>query len=132
MPEYEDLSTLTSPGGFIIGVQGWAWGEPRAKTITFFLDGTVGVYDQYGRPIRGTVVDNKRVLFAMNPPRNDDKPGARSDLATHAQVIAALAAERIDWKALTCAGWPQVPYDDLAVMIKSNTLPPTPLDVGQA
>lgn len=117
-----------SPGGFIIGVQGWTWGEPRAKTITFFLDNTAGVYDQHGRPIRGTAADNKKVLFAMSPPNVDEKLGDRKDLATHAQVIAALALERIDWRTLTWAGWPQLPYDDLVLLIKSNTLPPTPVE----
>lgn len=126
--EQQDGAGLVSPAGFIIGVQGWSWGEPRAKAITFFLDNTAGVYDQHGRPIRGTMMDNKKVLFAMSPPSADDKPGARKDLATHAQIIAALAAERIDWKTLSYAGWPQLPYAELAGMVKSNTIPPTPLE----
>lgn len=126
--QQQDVQGLMSPGGFIIGVQGWVWGEPKPKTITFFLDNTAGVYDQYGRPIRGTLVDNKRVLFAMSPPGSNDKLGERKELATHAQVIAALTVERVDWKTLTWGGWPQLPYDQLVPMIKSNTLPPTPVE----
>ena len=37
----------------------------------------------------------------------------RSALATHSEVIAALAAERVDWTKLTCAGTPQLPYEEL-------------------
>ena len=109
----------------MFGVQGWTWGEPRPKSITFFLDGTAKVSDQHGRPIRGTRVDNKEVLFAQAPPKNDDPPGARQHLATHAQVIAALAAERVDWRTLVCAGWPQLPYAELRAM---DVLPPTPIE----
>lgn len=115
----------TSPGGFVFGVAGWTWGEPRPKSITFFLDGTAKVCDQHGRPIRGTSVNNKEVKFAMTAPANDDTPETRKGLATHAQVIAALAAERIDWRTLSCAGWPQLPYAELK---KLPELPPTPID----
>lgn len=114
-----------SPGGFVFGVQGWTWGEPRPRSITFFLDGTAKVSDQHGRPIRGTVVENKEVLFAQGPPKNDDAPGARANLASHAQVIEALAVERVDWRDLSCAGWPQLSYDELK---KLPELPPTPLE----
>lgn len=116
---------MTSPGGFIFGTQGWTWGEPQPKSITFFLDGTAKVSDQHGRPIKGTVVDNKEVKFAQGPPKNDDVPNARAHLATHAQVIEALAAERVDWRTLQCAGWPQLPYVELK---KLGELPPTPLE----
>lgn len=126
---------IRSPGGFAFGVQGWAWADPRPMAITFFLDGTAKVSDQYGRRIRGTVVDGKEVLFAEGPPSADDPPGARwvtagnkKELvrpATHAQVIAALAHERIDWQKLSWAGWPQLPYEDLK---KLAELPPTPLE----
>lgn len=125
MPEHEDLYGVTSPGGFVFGVSGWTWGEPRPKSITFFLDNTAKVSDQHGRPIKGTVVDNKEVRFAAGPPSNDDPPGSRSKLATHAQVIAALFVERVDWRTLTCAGFPQLPYDELK---KLTELPPTPLE----
>ena len=119
------VGQMQSPGGFVFGVQGWAWGEPRPKSITFFLDGTAKVCDQHGRPIKGTVVDNKAVLFAQAGPTNDDLPGARANLATHAQVIAALATERVDWRKLSCAGWPQLSYKELSAL---PDLPPTPLD----
>lgn len=116
---------MTSPGGFVFGVQGFTWGEPRPKSITFFLDGTAKVCDQHGRPIRGAVVNNKEVRFAQTPPTEDDTPDARKGLATHAQVVAALAAERVDWQKLSCAGWPQLSYKELSAM---PSLPPTPLE----
>lgn len=109
----------------MFGVQGWTWGEPRPRSITFFLDNTAKVCDQHGRPIRGTVVDNKEVRFAISAPKNDELPGARSGYATHAQVIAALEAERVDWKKLDCSGWPQLPYAELK---KLSQLPPTPVE----
>jgi hypothetical protein len=109
------------------GVQGWTWGEPRPKSITFFLDGTAKVSDQHGRPIRGTVVDNKEVRFADAAPIADRGGDVvpRPQFASHAQVIAALAAERVDWLKLDRAGWPQLPYDEL---VKLAELPPTPLE----
>lgn len=123
MTEQQASGEFRSPGGFVFGVQGWHWGQPQPKSITFFLDNTAKVSDQHGRPIRGTVVDNKEVLFAQGPPKNDDPPGARAKLATHAQVIAALAQERIDWRTLACAGWPQLSYKEL---MELPDLPPTP------
>lgn len=113
-----------SPGGFVFGVAGWTWGEPRPVSITFFTDGTAKVSDQHGRPIRGTVVDGKEVRFAQTPPAADDPPDARKGLATHAQVVAALAAERVDWRKLASAGWPQLPAEELA----KGQLPPTPIE----
>lgn len=121
----QEVGGFQSPGGFVFGVQGWLWGEPRPKSITFFLDNTVKVSDQHGRPIKGTLVDNKEVRFAAGPPAQDDKPGARSALATHQQVISALATERVDWQVLVSAGWPQLPYAELK---KLPELPPTPLE----
>lgn len=122
----QDYYGVTSPGGFIFGVQGWTWGEPRPRTITFFLDGTVKVCDQHGRPIKGCVVDGgKQVKFALTAPSHDDPPTGRTGYATHAQVVAALAAERIDWRTLTWSGWPQLPYDDLKQV---PALPPTPIE----
>lgn len=111
MPENNDLTgEFRSPGGFVFGVQGFVWGEQRPSAITFFLDGTAKVMDQHGRPIKGTVKDGKPVYF---------------DRCSHAQVIAALGEERIDWQKLVAAGWPQLPYEQLR---KLKELPPTPLD----
>lgn len=66
----------------------------------------------------------------MTAPTSDDYPGSRNGLATHAQVVAALAAERIDWRTLNCAGWPQLPYDQLveAYGPSYNHLPLTPIE----
>ena len=126
---------IRSPGGFAFGVTGWMWAEPRPVAITFFLDGTAKVSDQYGRRIKGTVVDGKEVVFADGPPAHDDPPGGRYVVvgnkkelvrpATHAQVVRALAAERVDWQKLSWAGWPQLPYEELAAL---SELPPTPLE----
>ena len=98
-----------SPGGFVFGVQGWIWGEQRPTCITFFLNGTTKVSDQHGRPIKGTV-------------SKDGKP-CYFEKCSHAQVVAALTEERIDWTTLTCAGWPQLPYTQLKAL---KELPPTP------
>ena len=125
MIDHSQSGEFQSPGGFVFGVQGWNWGEPRPTSITFFLDGTARVSDQHGRPIRGTTVDNKEVLFAPTSPKNDDAPGARSRYATHVEVIDALTKELVDWQKLTCAGWPQLPYSELKELPE---LPPTPLD----
>lgn len=125
MAEQQELGEFQSPGGFVFGVQGWLWGEPRPKSITFFLDGTAKVSDQHGRPIKGAVVDNKEVRFAQGPPKNDDLPGSRAHLATHVQTIEALKAEGIDWRTLACAGWPQLPYEELKAL---SELPPTPME----
>lgn len=97
-----------SPGGFVFGVQGWTWGDQKPSSITFFLDGTCKVSDQHGRPIKGTVKDQKITYF---------------DKCTHAQVIEALAGEGIDWTRLVWAGWPQLPYEDLK---KLKNTPPWP------
>ena len=122
---YTGPQSPDSPGGFVFGPQGWSWGEPRPKTITFFLDGTAKVSDQHGRAIRGVVgLDNKPIMFAPGPPANDDTPDSRKQYANHQQVIAALEAERCDWKTLVSAGWPQIPYAELK---KLKALPPTPL-----
>ncbi len=127
------VGQLKSPGGFVFGIQGWTWGEQRPTTITFFLDGSAMVCDQHGRPIKGTVTDGKEVWFAMSPPegvmvtsgvappypkryREVMEGGAlvkKSPLATHAEVIASLARERIDWATLISAGVPQLSYEEL-------------------
>ena len=121
----EDAYGATSPGGFIFGVQGWHWGEPRPVAITFFLDNTAKVSDQHGRPIKGCVIDNKEVKFASSAPSPDDAPSARAGFATHLQVITALLAERVDWQKVRYAGWPQIPYDMLKTLPE---LPPTPIE----
>lgn len=110
MDEQSIVGEFRSPGGFIFGVQGWQWGDQRPTTITFFLDGTARVCDQHGRPIKGVVHDGKPCYF---------------ERCTHAEVIAALARERVDWRLLTCAGWPQLPYLSLKELA---ALPPTPID----
>ena len=126
MAEHQFSGEFQSPGGFVFGVQGWMWGEPRPTSITFFLDNTAKVSDQHGRPIRGVVTpDSKEVRFAHAPPSDDQAPDARAGLATHAQIIAALALERVDWQKLSWAGWPQLPYDELKGLPR---LPPTPLE----
>lgn len=100
---YTGPSSPESPGGFVFGPQGWTWGQPQVRSITFCVDGTCRVCDQHGRPIRGITIDRegqqrKEVLFATS---------------SHAQVIVALEAERIDWRKLVCAGWPQLPLEEL-------------------
>ena len=100
---------FTSPGGFVFGVQGWTWGEQRPTSITFMMNGHAKVCDQHGRPIKGVVTkDGKPIFF---------------DKCSHAQTIAALAEERVDWQTLTCAGWPQLPYEELQ-KVKMEALPP--------
>lgn len=142
---------FTSPGGFIFGLQGWTWGDQKPTSITFFLNGTVKVSDQYGRPIKGAVPpDGNPVYF---------------DRCNHAQLVDALAGEGIDvvaemnkagtpckqckgvkyvnnkWcqtcyhkesgestglcPSIKCSGWPQLPYDALK---KLKELPPTPIE----
>lgn len=116
-----------SPGGFIFGVQGWFWGPPRPTCITFFLDNTAKVSDQYGRPIRGAIVDGKKVEFAEGPPNLDDNRQLvmRRGLATHAQVIAVLESEKVDWQSLTYAGFPQLTYEELR---KVKQVPQVPME----
>lgn len=99
-----------SPGGFVFGVQGWTWGEQRPTSITFFLNGTCKVSDQHGRPIRGTIsASGKPVYF---------------ESSSHAEVMEALAEERVDWRTLNPVGWPQLPYAKLKEL---KELPPTPV-----
>ena len=159
-----------SPGGFEFGVQGWTWGDPIPKSITFFTDNTAVVADQYGRHIRGALLSNGiEVRFADRPP-DGSKEGSvvpRPEYATHEQVLQALKAEGIDWlayevrwlvqsgpksrggltlrqaqelqvkvvkegarqvtmdRAVSCAGWPQLPYEELK---KLPEVPPTPAE----
>ena len=165
-----DQQSGVSPGGFEFGLQGWSWGEPIPKSITFFLDGTAMVCDQYGRQIRRcSGFDGKEYRFADTPPIDNQEKVivGRPQFASHAEVIAALASENIDWlsyevryfdqggakrvknglkledatklqhkllaegkvtavmsRSIVCAGWPQLPYDELK---KLPELPPTPI-----
>lgn len=130
----DGVASMTSPGGFQFGVIGWNWAAPVPRSITFFLDNTVAMHDQYGRPIKGFVVDGMKEVWlvscapAENPPyqqRLRVVEGKKVPYATHAEVVAALAADHIDWTKLNCAGWPQLPYADLKKLAK---LPPTPVD----
>lgn len=129
----DSLGGMVSPSGFVFGVQGWNWSDPKATSLTFFLDGTVMVSDQYGRPIRGSVIDSKEVRFAMSPPPVDDTDEAlfsrllaeRRQLGSHAQVVRALEADRIDWTKLARSGWPQLAYEELKKLAR---VPPTPME----
>jgi hypothetical protein len=151
--ERDYVGEYTSPGGFVFGVQGWTWGDQRAESITFLINGTARICDQHGRLFKvlqrqdGTVLD----LGQM----------------THVQIIEVLAEERINLveemnkhgkpcprckgtklesggsrpcqacyhknsntstglaRCLTVAGWPQVPYDMLKKIVN---LPPTPIE----
>lgn len=124
----DDLYGLKSPAGHVFGVEGWNWGIPVPTSITFFIDNTCKVCDQHGRPIRGVMIEGRgakvehpltegmRVLFSMLPPqenRTSKEAEEHAKLSTHAQVIAALLHEKIDWTKLVFAGWPQVSYDEL-------------------
>lgn len=160
-----------SPGGFEFGIQGFTYGPPVPKAITFFLDGSAFVADQYGRFIKGVQTpEGKVVLFADTPPEasREGRITPRPQFATHAQVVDALLAEGINWltyevrwrgrdnrtnvrsnlsmdeavkqqtrllqeghhqtvvcRTVVCAGWPQLPYDQLKKMAE---IPPTPVD----
>lgn len=86
--------------GFVFGVQGFAYGEVRPTSVTFFLDGTARVCDH-----RGNYVQE----FA----------------GTHAETVAKLKDAGVDWQKLNCAGWPQLTYDELSEMVY---VPATPED----
>ena len=91
-----------SPGGFEFGIVGFQWAEPIPKSITFFLDNTAMVTDQYGRQIRRAISpDGAEVKFADCAPdasrEGDIFP--RPQFATHAQTLAALRGEKVDWLA---------------------------------
>lgn len=134
--EYDHVGTMKSPGGFEFGLQGWTPPEQRVSGLTFFLNGTAMVCDQLGQPIRGTVkASGSPVFFAMMPPQQDDKnPGYRQSidgngkrvmvkLATHAEVVAALGEERIEWSTLTFAGFPQLAYEELKKLARLPSWP---------
>lgn len=91
-------TTQQSPGGFEFGVTGWIWPNPVPSSVTFYLDNTAGVFDQWGRPIKGVVLPSGReVRFANAPPRADDSDAVlRKQFATHAEVVEVLLAEGVD------------------------------------
>lgn len=93
--------TVRSPGGFEFGVSGWTPGAPIPKSITFFLDGSATVADQYGRPIKCSVMGDREIRFADRPPNgnHDGAVSPRPQFATHLQVIEALLAEGVNWLA---------------------------------
>lgn len=124
MPSMNDgadgIQGFASPSGFVFGVQGWSWGEQRPKGITFNLDGTCKVSDQWGRPIKGALIEEYK----------DNKPtGNRIEVlfakVSHAKVIEALSHERISIEAMDCAGWPQLSYDELK-KLPEKCIPPVP------
>lgn len=89
-----------SPGGHVFGVENWTWGPPIPRSITFFLDGSAVVCDQYGRHIvAANLEDGTIVKFADSPPdaNSEGRIVPRPQFATHAQVLEALKAEGIDW-----------------------------------
>jgi hypothetical protein len=166
-----DVASARSPGGFEFGLTGFVFGEPRPTSITFFLDGSAMVSDQYGRCIRRCITPEGAELRFADCAPDANKEGLvepRPQFATHVQTIEALTAERVDWLAysvswrdrsnqnkvrtgmslkqahdlrsrlvaegnsmvtvartIACAGWPQLPYEELK---KLPELPPTPLD----
>jgi hypothetical protein len=87
-----------SPGGFEFGVTGWRWAAPIPSSVTFYLDGTASVFDQYGRPIKGVVLPNgKECKFATTPPKADDSDVVlRKQFATHAEVVEIMLSEKVD------------------------------------
>jgi len=131
MEAQNDIYGVKSPGGFVFGVQGWNWGDPKPTSITFFLDGTARVSDQHGRPIKGAVIDDgttmrKEVLFAQSGPNDNDDPAVRAKLGNHQDVVRALTNERLVWYTIPFAGWPQLPYAILKEI--ATRLPLTPVE----
>lgn len=165
----DDGRLRKSPGGYEFGIQGLAYGAPVPKSITFFLDNTCIVCDQYGRVIR-TAGEYGELKLAHQPPSatHEGTVVPRPQFATHAQVIAALKLDRFDWQSyevrfigrdqqwrtkggltlkqaeetqnkliaeqyagvviartIACAGWPQLPYEELK---KLHSIPPTPYE----
>jgi hypothetical protein len=126
--ENDHVGTFKSASGsFIFGVENWVWRDPVPTSVTFFIDGTAIVNDQYGRPIRGVIHDGHETKFAPTPPVADSSGEIvpRPEYANHQQVIEALRSEGIEWKTLDHAGWPQMPYSEL---VKLEKLPPTPAE----
>lgn len=94
----QDNTLQLSPAGF--GIQGWSYGTPVPRGITFFLDGSAMVVDQYGRAIRGVVmITGEAVLFAMTPPDavRDGPVVPRPQYGSHSKVIEAMLNEGVQW-----------------------------------
>jgi hypothetical protein len=87
-----------SPGGFEFGVTGWRWPYPVPSSVTFYLDNTASVFDQFGRPIKGVVLpDGKAIRFATTPPKADGcDSNLRKIFASHKDVVSVLMGEHID------------------------------------
>jgi hypothetical protein len=134
-----------SPKGFVFGIQGFKYSDPIVRTVTWFIDNTALVADQYGRCIKGILTkDAHEILFAPSAPDATMPSGAGIDLpkspfhagrrppppekryATHLEVYDALIAEGVDIRKLSVCGWPQLPYD-LLVELK-DLLPPVPIE----
>lgn len=100
------------PAAFVFGVQGFTYNSPIPTSVTFNTDGTAVVSDQYGRPIEDlvtkTVAQGKDVTVSH---------------LSHQEVVKRLVEQKVDWQALSCAGWPQLPYAELK---KLKAVPPTP------
>lgn len=92
------MAEVTSPGGFVFGIQGYEYGEVRPRSITFFLDGTTKVSDHRGNAIR-------------------------EYSGSHREVVAALKDAGVDWQTLDWAGWPQLPYDELQKLTRPPETP---------
>ncbi len=108
---------VRSPGGHVFGLQGFQFADPIVCALTFYLDNTCEVHDQYGRPVRGVITkDNKTVLFAPDPPnadRGNDAYRGPHKYATHMETVIALEGENIDWRKLPFAGTPQLDLERL-------------------
>jgi hypothetical protein len=119
----------TSPGGFCFGLENFTWPEPVPCAITWYLDGTASVFDQFGRPIKGFVTsDGREVLLADRPPEHQQatlKIRRTEKFCTHLQAVQALEAEEVDWRTLPSSGWPQLPIELLRSL---PNLPDPPLD----
>ena len=84
----------------MFGIQGFSYANPIPHGITFMLDDTTVVYDQYGRVCTGKAIPG-------------DKDRKCEYEGTHKEVIERLRANGIDWQNLSWAGFPQLPYSDL-------------------
>lgn len=137
-----DRGNQISPGGFEFGIQGFQYGPARPYTITFFRDNTAMVADQYGIPIKGVhdLKNNTFVFFATTPPEENNlgelhaRPKVKAPnpngtghmevpLATHREVIDALAKERYDWQDIEYAGWPQLAIEEIKKLRRLPVLP---------
>ena len=96
-----------SPDGrYEFGLQGFVFNNPFPTSITFWLDNTCTIIDQYGRAIlRAVSMEGVEVKFAPSGPEAQQGTErslpfpARPEYATHKQSLAALEFEGIDWLA---------------------------------